>query len=90
MPWDSTTLSGYLLLSLIQVVEVVVLAMIFVSVLIMNVGLCLIVIASVADLEENLLQLNEMIEAKIITAQERIDVTRKLSNIIRFHAEAKE
>lgn len=67
---------------------VVVAAMVFVSVLIMNVGLCYIVTALISDLELNLFQLDVMIGEK--TAQERLEYNRKLGNIIQFHAEAKE
>lgn len=89
MPWQTSTLPGYLLCSLVQVIDATGMTIVFTTILIMIVGLCILVVDFVSDLEENLVQINGMIEGKITHAQERIDLIKKLCETIRFHSEAK-
>lgn len=89
MPWNRRSLLGYSLCSAVQIIQTIVTILVFTTVLILIIELCAFVVEFVSDLEENLRQFNALIEVKMTTAQERIDLTRKLCEIIRFHAEAK-
>lgn len=90
-PFDWETFTGYLGCNLIQVPTILVSTNLFVIVLILNLGFCLIVTEFVSDIEISLRQLNEHLngpKSKEITNQ--IIIKNKLNDIIIFHSESME
>lgn len=92
-PFDWKTPIGYAVCIFIQLSKFYLLIEVYACAMIVTIGFCLFVSAFVSDIEEKLRQFNEdvvALEGKKVTAKEHIMLTTKFSEIIEFHAEAKE
>lgn len=91
MPFNWKTPFGYLMCTCLETVSMFSSAVLFVTILTLTIGFCILADAFVSDLEENLRELQEdlLITEKMRTKNE-IAIKKKVIDFIQFHSEARE
>lgn len=90
-PFNSKTLSGYLVCILIEILTILAAVELFTCALTITITFCLFVTDFISDLQENLLHLNESLigtERKDQTIADEIKIKKSFIDIITFHSEA--
>lgn len=91
LPFEWKTPIGYLMCVMIQIPILYLLGDMFFFITLFITTLCIFVTDFVTDIEERLRSLNEMVLDKtMMIADKRIEMTKKLSDIIQFHSQTRE
>lgn len=87
------TVFGYIVCTLFQMITALCAGVAYISVIVLIIGICLFIIGFASDLDEKFRELNEKlkpIKHKNLNIYERVDIKRKLADIIQFHGETRE
>ena len=90
-PFDWKTPLGYVVCVFIQVITLIAAIDLYVSVVVLTIGFCMLIADFASDIKEKLRQFNRiLISSDELTTDDRIVLKKRLSEFIEFHSEARE